>query len=98
MPIGKPLLVRPVAGQFEIVAGARRYRAALLAGLAELPVCVRELGDAEAQEIQAIENLQRADLHPFEEAQGFAALAGGETGKYSPVLWSCPPVDGVGFS
>jgi len=78
-----PLLVRSVAGQFEIVAGARRYRAAVLAGLAELPVCVRELGDAEAQELQVIENLQRADLHPFEEAEGFAALAGGKTGKYS---------------
>jgi ParB family transcriptional regulator, chromosome partitioning protein len=78
-----PLLVRPVEGHFEIVAGARRYRAARQAGLNEVAVCVRELSDSEAQELQTVDNLQRADLHPFEEAHGFAALVRGETGKYS---------------
>jgi ParB family chromosome partitioning protein len=69
-----PLLVRRVNGHFEIVAGARRYRAAQRAGLEEIPVRIGTFTDAEAVEIQIIENIQRADVHPFEEAQGFRAL------------------------
>src|SRR3984957_2948863 len=69
-----PLLVRRINGHFEIVAGARRYRAAQRAGLEEIPVRISTFTDAEALEIQIIENIQRADVHPFEEAQGFRAL------------------------
>jgi ParB family chromosome partitioning protein len=66
-----PLLVRPVTEQsFEIVAGARRYRAAQLAESATVPVRIVNLTDAEALEAQLIENLQRRDVHPLEEAQG----------------------------
>lgn len=71
----EPLLVRPVQPeQFEIVAGSRRYRAARIAELETVPTRVREMTDAEALEVQCIENLQREDIHPFEEAQGFRAL------------------------
>jgi ParB family transcriptional regulator, chromosome partitioning protein len=69
-----PLVARRVNGHFEIVAGARRKRAAERAGLAEVPVHIRTLTDEEAQELQIIENVQRADVHPFEEAQGYRAL------------------------
>jgi ParB family chromosome partitioning protein len=75
-----PLLVRPgtVKGPmldgYEIIAGARRYRAAKAAGLQELPVRVKDLGDTEALELQVIENLQREDVHPLEEALGYQAL------------------------
>ena len=69
-----PLLARKVNGHFEIVSGARRYRAAQRAGLREVPVRIVALNDAEALETQIIENIQRADVHPFEEAQGFRAL------------------------
>src|SRR6266478_9882790 len=70
-----PLLVRRINGHFEIVTGARRYRAAQRAGLEEIPVRISTFTDAEALEIQIIENIQRADVHPFEEAQGnLAAL------------------------
>ena len=78
-----PLLVRPVNGHFEIVAGERRYRASKLAGRDSVPATVRELNDAECLEIQLIENLLRTDLHPFEEAQGFRALLDQEGGKYT---------------
>ena len=78
-----PLLVRPVNGHFEIVAGERRYRASKLAGRDSVPATVRELTDAECLEIQLIENLLRTDLHPFEEAQGFRALLDQEGGKYT---------------
>jgi ParB family transcriptional regulator, chromosome partitioning protein len=61
-------------GHFEIVAGARRYRAAQRADLAELLDRVLTLTNAEAQELQIIENIQRSDVHPFEEAQGSRAL------------------------
>lgn len=71
----QPLLVRPLAGgaapRFEIVAGERRHRAALLAELVEVPCIVRELSDVQAFEIQLVENLQRDDLTPIEEAEGF---------------------------
>jgi len=70
-----PLLVRPLGEQtYEIVAGARRYRAAQLAGLDYAPVRIVELTDAQALETGIVENLQRRDVHPLEEAQGFRAL------------------------
>jgi len=71
----EPLLVRKVGGRYQIVAGERRYRAALDAGLDEVPCIVRDASDAEVMEIALIENLQRKDLTPFEEADGLKALA-----------------------
>lgn len=71
----EPLLVRPLnTDQFEIVAGSRRYRAARIAELESVPARIHEMNDAEALEVQCIENLQREDIHPLEEAQGFRAL------------------------
>lgn len=76
----QPILVReaetPVSGGpiYEIVAGERRYRSAKDAGLKEIPAKILVLTDIEAVEIQVIENLQRADLHPLEEAEGYEAL------------------------
>jgi ParB family chromosome partitioning protein len=79
-----PLTVRPKGPQtFEIVAGARRYRAAQLAGLESIPVRIVELTDAQALETSIVENLQRRDVHPLEEASGFAALLRLEEPKYS---------------
>jgi ParB family chromosome partitioning protein len=79
-----PLLVRPLSGQsFEIVAGARRYRAAQMAEAATVPVRIVNLTDAEAMEAALIENLQRRDVHPLEEAQGFHALLNLEEPKYT---------------
>ncbi|HUZ97239.1 MAG TPA: ParB/RepB/Spo0J family partition protein, partial [Edaphobacter sp.] len=70
-----PLLVRPKGSTtFEIVAGARRYRAALLAGLDSVPVRIVELTDAQALETSIVENLQRRDVHPLDEAAGFVSL------------------------
>lgn len=69
-----PLPVRPVDHHFEIVAGARRYRAAQLAGLETAPVRIVELTDAQALETSIVENLQRRDVHPLDEATGFVAL------------------------
>lgn len=71
----QPILVRPlIAGGYQIVAGERRYRASLQAGLSEIPAIVRELDDKETMEIALIENLQRKDLTPVEEALGYDAL------------------------
>jgi ParB family chromosome partitioning protein len=78
-----PLVVRPVGQHFEIVAGARRYRAAQLAGLESAPVRIVELTDAQALETSIVENLQRRDVHPLDEAIGFAALMRLEEPKYS---------------
>jgi ParB family chromosome partitioning protein len=79
-----PLLVRPLTDRsFEIVAGARRYRAAHLAEAETVPVRIVNLTDAEALEAQLIENLQRRDVHPLEEAQGFRALLNLDEPKYS---------------
>jgi len=79
-----PLLVRPLNERsFEIVAGARRYRAAQMAESETIPVRIVNLTDAEALEAQLIENLQRRDVHPLEEAQGFRALLNLEEPKYS---------------
>jgi ParB family chromosome partitioning protein len=70
-----PLLVRRVSGRFEIIAGERRYRAAVEAGFREIPCIVRETSDAEMMELALVENLQRKDLTPFEEADGLKVLA-----------------------
>lgn len=71
----QPLLVRPLTlGGYEIVAGERRYRAARMAGLTEVPVIIRELTEAETMELALIENLQREDLTPLEEAEGYSVL------------------------
>lgn len=71
----QPLLVRPLpGGGYQLVAGERRYRASRIAGLREVPVVIRELSDVETMEIAIIENLQREDLNPIEEAEGLQAL------------------------
>ena len=70
----QPLLVRPRGDAFEIVAGERRWRASQLAGLTQLPVVIRDLGDRDALEIAIVENLQREDLGPLEEARAYQAL------------------------
>jgi ParB family chromosome partitioning protein len=72
----QPLIVRPHNGRHELIAGERRWRAAQEAGLLEVPVVIRDATDLEVLEISLIENLQRADLNPIEEAQGYARLAG----------------------
>src|SRR5215217_4357528 len=71
-----PLLVRPTDDPniFELIAGERRWRAAQKAGLHEVPVIVREVDDKEALELAIIENVQRADLNPLEEAMGYGQL------------------------
>lgn len=69
-----PLLVRAHNGKYEIVAGARRFRAAIIAGLTEIRCLVRDLSDEQALEVQVIENLQREDVHPLDEAVGYATL------------------------
>jgi len=73
----QPLLVRPIGGalgEYEIVAGERRWRAAQRAGLREVPAVVRSLADGEVLEIAIIENVQRVDLNPIEEALGYKVL------------------------
>ena len=71
----QPLLVRPLTlGGYQIVAGERRYRACRMAGLTEVPVIIRELGESETMELALIENLQREDLTPLEEALGYKVL------------------------
>ncbi len=74
----QPLVVRPAkaAGQYEIVAGERRWRAAQAAALHKIPVIVRTLDDQEALELAIIENVQRSDLNPMEEARGYKQLIG----------------------
>ncbi|NYT61461.1 ParB/RepB/Spo0J family partition protein [Alcaligenaceae bacterium] len=76
--IMQPILVRPLAGKdagkYEIIAGERRFRAAQLAGLAEVPVLVREVADESAAIMALIENIQREDLNPLEEAHGVRRL------------------------
>ncbi len=72
----QPLLVRPMAdGGYQLVAGERRWRASRLAGLTEVPAVVRELTDAQVAELALVENLQREDLNPIEEALGYKELA-----------------------
>jgi ParB family chromosome partitioning protein len=71
----EPLVARQRGGRFQIVAGERRYQAAVQLGLPDLPVVIRDADDAEVIEIALIENLQRKDLTPFEEADALHALA-----------------------
>ena len=70
----QPLLVRREGERFRLIAGERRWRAAQLAGLDEVPCLVREASDAEAFQMALVENLQRADLNPLEEAEGYRRL------------------------
>lgn len=77
MGVLQPLLVRPADadGRYTIVAGERRWRAARRAGLTEIPVIVREMSDKEAVQIALIENIQREDLNPIEEARAYKRLS-----------------------
>lgn len=71
----QPLIVRPINGErYQIIAGERRWRASRMAGLTEVPVVVKDIDDSEAMEIALIENLQRKDLSPIEEAKGYKSL------------------------
>lgn len=71
----QPIIVRAIpGGGYQIVAGERRWRASQLAGLTEVPVIIRDLSDREVDEIALVENLQREDLNPIEEAQGYSRL------------------------
>ncbi len=72
----QPLLVREKDGHYEIIAGERRWRAAKLAGMKEIPVIIRDYTDQEAAEISLIENIQRKDLNPVEEARAYQQLIG----------------------
>lgn len=94
-----PITVRPLSENEhkQIVIGARRYRAAKAAGLKEIPCFVKELSDQDALELQVIENLQRLDIHPLEEAEAYAALrkefgysveqVGTKVGKSTSYVW-----------
>jgi ParB family chromosome partitioning protein len=70
----QPLLVRPKGDIYELVAGERRFKASQMAGLREVPVVIKDIGEREALEIALIENLQREDLNPVEEAEGYKRL------------------------
>ncbi|MGE7370524.1 ParB/RepB/Spo0J family partition protein [Neorhizobium sp. NPDC001467] len=72
--IVQPVVVRTVGDNYEIIAGERRWRAAQLAGLVEIPVIVRDVDDRTALEIAIVENVQRSDLNPLEEALGYELL------------------------
>ncbi|WP_293845992.1 ParB/RepB/Spo0J family partition protein [uncultured Parolsenella sp.] len=70
----QPILVRKKGNKYEIVAGERRYQASKLAGLKEIPAIIRDIDDAEVFQLALIENLQRSDLTPIEEARGYRQL------------------------
>lgn len=70
----QPILVRPFGEHFELVAGERRWRAAQLAGLTTVPAMVRSLSDQQSLEIALVENLQREDLNPIEEAKAYRSM------------------------
>ena len=70
----QPLVVRPKGDVYELIAGERRWRAAMKAGLSEVPVVIREASDQEALQLALVENLQREDLNPIEEASGYRRL------------------------
>lgn len=70
----QPLLVRKHGNGYEIIAGERRYQASKLAGLEELPVIIKDVNDEEMLALALIENLQRSDLNPVEEAKGYRQL------------------------
>jgi len=72
--IMQPILVRPIAGGYEIIAGERRWRASRMAGLKEVPTLVREIPDEAAAAMSLIENIQRENLNPLEEAMGLQRL------------------------
>ena len=71
----EPIIVRQRGGRFQIVAGERRYQAAVQVGLREVPIVIREVDDDEIIEIALIENIQRKDLTPFEESEALHSLA-----------------------
>src|ERR671938_1839449 len=71
----EPLIVRQRGGRYQIIAGERRYHAAVQVGLREVPVVIREVDDAEVMELALVENLQRKDLTAFEEAEALQQLA-----------------------
>ncbi len=71
----EPLIVRAQGGRFQIIAGERRYQAAVQLGLPEIPVVIRDVDDSGVMELALIENIQRKDLTPFEEAEAFHSLA-----------------------
>ncbi|MBI5189934.1 MAG: ParB/RepB/Spo0J family partition protein [Nitrospirae bacterium] len=93
----QPILVRPVKGNghYEIVAGHRRFQAATVAGLADIPVMVKDLTDEEALEVQVIENSQREDPNPMDEAVGFARLI--EMGAHTPETLAAKLDRSVGY-
>jgi ParB family chromosome partitioning protein len=72
--IMQPLVVRPREGGYELIAGERRWRASQIAGLAKVPIVIRDVDDRTALELALIENLQRENLDPIEEAKGYAQL------------------------
>lgn len=80
----QPVLVRPRGGRFEIVAGERRWRAAQMAGLSQIPAVIKEMDDAQAAELSLIENIQRDDLSILEEAQAYRNMV--ETYGYTQEL------------
>ena len=72
----QPILVRPLPnGRFQLIAGERRWRASQKAGKATIPAILRQVSDEQAMEITIVENLQRADLNPMEQARAFERLA-----------------------
>jgi ParB family transcriptional regulator, chromosome partitioning protein len=80
----EPMLVRTLAdGKYELVSGERRYKAAQLAGLTEVPVVIREMDDITTSKVQLVENLQREDLNPIEETEGILELLSIELGVSS---------------
>jgi ParB family chromosome partitioning protein len=87
----QPLLVRPTGDKYELVAGERRYKAAQIVALTEVPVTVREMSDEQAVQYALTENLQREDLNPIEETEGtlqlLALRLGCETAEVSSVLY-----------
>lgn len=70
----QPILVRPFAGGYQIVAGERRFRASIRAGLSQVPVIIKDLSDRETFEVALVENVQRLNLNPLEEARGYQRL------------------------
>ncbi|MBZ5527455.1 MAG: ParB/RepB/Spo0J family partition protein, partial [Acidobacteriia bacterium] len=70
----QPLVVRPVGGRFQLIAGERRWRAAQRASMAKVPAILRDVADEQALEMTLVENIQREDLNPVEEARAFVRL------------------------
>ena len=70
----QPILVRPIGDKYEIIAGERRYKASVMAGLKEIPAIVRQLDDKQSAELALIENVQRKDLTPIEEALSYQKI------------------------